>query len=96
MNDLAKKILADSRFTGLTLSAEQRDNVQRIITPAIDQWKAGATKQGIDGDKLLKGPRVGPAVQGRIELIIPLSGRADAVNFGEMQWHRFRRLRKWR
>ena len=48
-----KKIEADPRFTSLTLSAEQRNNMQRIIAPAIDQWKAGMTKQGIDGDKLL-------------------------------------------
>jgi TRAP-type C4-dicarboxylate transport system substrate-binding protein len=49
-----KKIEADPRFTSLTLSAEQRNNMQRIIAPAIDQWKAGMTKQGIDGDKLLQ------------------------------------------
>lgn len=49
-----KKIEADPRFTSLTLTAEQHDNMQRIIAPAIDQWKAGMTKQGIDGDKLLQ------------------------------------------
>jgi TRAP-type C4-dicarboxylate transport system substrate-binding protein len=49
-----KKIEADPRFTSLTLSAEQHNNLQRIIAPAIDQWKAGMTKQGIDGDKLLQ------------------------------------------
>jgi len=49
-----KKIEADGRFTSLALSSEQHDNVQRIIAPAIDQWKAGMAKQGIDGDKLLK------------------------------------------
>lgn len=52
-----KKITADPRFTSVTLSAEQRDNVQRIIAPAIDQWKAGMAKQGIDGDKLFKRAR---------------------------------------
>lgn len=49
-----KKIEADPRFTSLALPPEQHDNVQRLIAPAIDQWKAGMAKQGIDGDKLLK------------------------------------------
>lgn len=57
--DLAskKKIQADQRFTSLSLSAEQRDNVQRLMAPAFDQWKAGVAKQGIDGDQLLKRAR---------------------------------------
>jgi hypothetical protein len=52
-----KKIIADPRFTAVTLSAEQHESVLRIIAPAIDQWKAGMAKQGIDGDKLLKRAR---------------------------------------
>jgi TRAP-type C4-dicarboxylate transport system substrate-binding protein len=52
-----KKIQADQRFTSLNLSAEQRENVQRLMAPAFDQWKAGMAKQGIDGDKLLKRAR---------------------------------------
>jgi TRAP-type transport system periplasmic protein len=52
-----KKIEADPHFTSLTLSAEQHENLQRIIAPAIDEWKAGMAKQGIDGDKLLKRAR---------------------------------------
>jgi TRAP-type C4-dicarboxylate transport system substrate-binding protein len=52
-----KKIEADPHFTSLTLSPEQHDNLQRIIAPAIDEWKAGMAKQGIDGDKLLKRAR---------------------------------------
>jgi len=51
------KISADPRFTTLKLPAEQRDNVQRLMAPAVDQWKAGMAKQGIDGDKLLKRAR---------------------------------------
>lgn len=52
-----KKIIADPRFTDLTLSPEQRENVQRLIAPAIDQWKAGMAKLNIDGDSLLKRAR---------------------------------------
>ena len=39
------------------MSPEQRGNMQRLIAPAIEDWKSGVTKLGIDGDKLLKRAR---------------------------------------
>jgi TRAP-type C4-dicarboxylate transport system substrate-binding protein len=48
-----KKLQADPRYTYVALSAEQRADMQRIITPAIADWKASMAKLGIDGEKLL-------------------------------------------
>jgi TRAP-type C4-dicarboxylate transport system substrate-binding protein len=48
-----KKLQADPRFTYVGLSAEQRADMQRIITPAVTDWKASMAKLGIDGEKLL-------------------------------------------
>jgi TRAP-type C4-dicarboxylate transport system substrate-binding protein len=48
-----KKLQADPRYTYVGLSAEQRADMQRIITPAVTDWKASMAKLGIDGEKLL-------------------------------------------
>lgn len=48
-----KKMQADPRYTYVALSPEQRADMQRIITPAIADWKTGMVKLGIDGEKLL-------------------------------------------
>jgi TRAP-type C4-dicarboxylate transport system substrate-binding protein len=48
-----QKLLADPRFTSVVFAPEERANIERIIAPSIEQWKAGMAKQGIDGDKLL-------------------------------------------
>jgi len=52
-----QKLQADSRFTVVAMSQEQRDVTQRLIAPAIEDWKSSMTKLGIDGDKLLKRAR---------------------------------------
>jgi TRAP-type C4-dicarboxylate transport system substrate-binding protein len=48
-----QKLQADPRYTSVALSDEQRADMQRLITPAIEDWKAGMAKLGIDGEKLL-------------------------------------------
>ena len=52
-----KKIIADPRFTTVALSADERASMERVISPAIQDWKASMTKLGIDGDKLYKRAR---------------------------------------
>lgn len=52
-----KKIMADPRFTTLTFTAEQRSSIERVIAPAIEDWKTGMTKLDIDGNKLYKRAR---------------------------------------
>jgi TRAP-type C4-dicarboxylate transport system substrate-binding protein len=47
-----KKIQADPRMTALTFSDEQRAELKRVMSPAIEDWKAGMAKRGIDGEKL--------------------------------------------
>ncbi len=48
-----QKLQADPRYTSVVLSDEQRADMQRLISPAIEAWKAGMAKLGIDGEKLL-------------------------------------------
>lgn len=52
--DLAakKKVLADGRITALSFSDAQIAELNRVVTPAIDDWKAGMAKRGLDGEKL--------------------------------------------
>ena len=47
-----KKVQADPRITAINFSDEQRDELKRVITPAIDEWKASMAKLGIDGARL--------------------------------------------
>jgi TRAP-type C4-dicarboxylate transport system substrate-binding protein len=47
-----KRIQADPRFTAIKFSDEQRAELERVITPAIDDWKASMAKRGIDGERL--------------------------------------------
>lgn len=48
-----KKIQADPRYTFVALTEDQRAEMQRLVAPAIDDWKASMAKLGIDGEKLL-------------------------------------------
>lgn len=52
--DLAskKKVLADGRVTAISFSDAQIAELNRVVTPAIDDWKAGMAKRGLDGEKL--------------------------------------------
>lgn len=52
--DLAskKKVQTDPRITAMSLAPEQVTELNRLIAPAIDDWKAGMAKRGLDGDKL--------------------------------------------
>ena len=47
-----KKLQADPRITAINFSDEQRDELQRVTTPAIEEWKASMAKLGIDGERL--------------------------------------------
>jgi TRAP-type transport system periplasmic protein len=47
------RLQADPRYTYVKLSAEQHAEMQRLITPAIEDWKAAMAKLGVDGEKLL-------------------------------------------
>jgi TRAP-type transport system periplasmic protein len=52
-----KKLQADPRLTSLAFNDEQRAELRRLTMPAIDEWKAGMAKQGLDGEKLYKRAR---------------------------------------
>jgi TRAP-type C4-dicarboxylate transport system substrate-binding protein len=52
-----KKIMTDPRFTSLAFTEQQRSEMERVIAPAIQDWKTGMTKIGVDGDKLYKRAR---------------------------------------
>src|SRR3954451_19596403 len=47
-----KKIQADPRITAMSFTDEQRADLKRLMNPAIEDWKAGMAKRGIDGEKL--------------------------------------------
>jgi TRAP-type C4-dicarboxylate transport system substrate-binding protein len=47
-----KKMQTDPRFTVLSLSDEQRAELQRVTAPAVAEWKANMAKLGIDGERL--------------------------------------------
>jgi TRAP-type C4-dicarboxylate transport system substrate-binding protein len=51
------KIKSDPRFTTLSLTQENRQGLERLIAPSIQDWKSSMTKQGIDGDRLYKRAR---------------------------------------
>ena len=46
------KVLADGRITAISFSDAQVAELNRVVTPAIDDWKAGMAKRGLDGEKL--------------------------------------------
>jgi TRAP-type C4-dicarboxylate transport system substrate-binding protein len=52
--DLAAKktVLSDGRIAVVSLSEAQIAELNRVVTPAIDDWKAGMAKRGLDGEKL--------------------------------------------
>jgi hypothetical protein len=47
-----KKLIADGRHTVVELSAAQKVEMEKLVAPAINDWKAGMAKQGIDGEAL--------------------------------------------
>jgi TRAP-type C4-dicarboxylate transport system substrate-binding protein len=49
-----KKLQSDPRFTSLNFSDEQRLELQGMMAPAIQEWKASMAKLGIDGDRLYR------------------------------------------
>jgi len=52
--DLASKnkVLADRRITAISFSDAQIAELNRVVTPAIEDWKASMAKRGLDGEKL--------------------------------------------
>jgi len=47
-----KKIQADPRIAAMSFTDEQRAELKRVMSPAIEDWKASMAKRGIDGEKL--------------------------------------------
>jgi len=47
-----KRVLADPRITAISFSAEQVTELNRVVAPAIEDWKANMAKRGLEGDKL--------------------------------------------
>jgi TRAP-type C4-dicarboxylate transport system substrate-binding protein len=47
-----KKLQSDPRLTSLAFTDEQRAELQRVTAPAIQEWKTGMAKLGIDSEKL--------------------------------------------
>jgi TRAP-type C4-dicarboxylate transport system substrate-binding protein len=43
---------ADPKFVKVTLTDETRADIEKAVTPAIADWKASMTRQGIDGERL--------------------------------------------
>jgi len=52
-----KKFQTDPRYTYITFTAEQRAEMARAMAPAFDDWKAGMTRLGLDGEGLLNRTR---------------------------------------
>jgi TRAP-type transport system periplasmic protein len=52
--DLAskKKVQSDPRITSISFSAEQVAGLNRVVAPAIEDWKANMAKRGLDGERL--------------------------------------------
>lgn len=50
--DSRKQVLADGRITPVSFSEAQIAELNRLVTPAIEDWKANMAKRGLDGDKL--------------------------------------------
>jgi TRAP-type C4-dicarboxylate transport system substrate-binding protein len=52
--DLASrdKVLADKRIISMSFSPAQVAELNRVVTPAIEDWKANMAKRGLDGEKL--------------------------------------------
>lgn len=47
-----KRLIADPRYTIVSLTPAQRGEIERLVAPAVNDWKAAMAKQGIDGEKL--------------------------------------------
>jgi TRAP-type transport system periplasmic protein len=52
--DAKKRFQADSRYTYTLMTAEQHDEMAKLIEPVVDDWKKSMAQKGIDGDKLIK------------------------------------------
>jgi TRAP-type transport system periplasmic protein len=52
--DLAskKKVQSDPRITAISFSAGQVTELNRVVAPAIEDWKANMAKRGLDGERL--------------------------------------------
>jgi TRAP-type C4-dicarboxylate transport system substrate-binding protein len=48
-----QKLKADSRYTYITLTSEQRGEIQSAMAPAFDDWKVSMSRLGLDGEHLL-------------------------------------------
>jgi TRAP-type C4-dicarboxylate transport system substrate-binding protein len=46
------KVLADKRIISMSISPAQVAELNRVVTPAIDDWKVNMAKRGLDGEKL--------------------------------------------
>jgi TRAP-type transport system periplasmic protein len=49
-----KRMQKDSRFTYVTMTPDQHDEMVKLIAPVVEEWKKSLAAQGVDGDKLLK------------------------------------------
>ena len=52
--DAKKRFQSVANFTYTMMTAEQHDDMVKLIAPVIDDWKKSMTDKGIDGEKLLK------------------------------------------
>ena len=46
------KVLADKRIVSMSISPAQVAELNRVMAPAIDDWKVNMAKRGLDGEKL--------------------------------------------
>ena len=79
--DLAakNKVLADRRITAISFSDAQVAELNRVVTPAIDDWKVDMAKRGLDGEKLYKGARIDRAISGRRQITDITTGHRFAT-----------------
>ena len=49
---MKKNALADPRITAISFSDAQVAELNCVVTPAIEDWKANMAKRGLDGEKL--------------------------------------------
>jgi TRAP-type C4-dicarboxylate transport system substrate-binding protein len=47
-----KKIQTNPRITAISFSVAQISELNRVVAPAIEDWKANMAKRGLDGEKL--------------------------------------------
>jgi TRAP-type transport system periplasmic protein len=58
-----RRLRSDPAHVVITLSPEQREEMGKIIAPAVTEWAGGLKRQGIDADRLVARAKelVGPA-----------------------------------